>query len=188
MIQIIFAIGPMFAVDDRFTGGDYITKIRDWLIARGPPAWVITVLKVRTFVWAMLALAPCLALLGYFTAYGPKLAVLTLSVAAWRADGWEAFGGDIDPRTLRQDFGLFARHLLSVPAFVPAVAWLDQAHWGRAAVAALICMIAFSLYATLLGMIYARNERADFDFNRIVEPARGLGLGIAAATALVLGA
>lgn len=183
------ALALAFAFADRFAGGAYVTALRAKAeaLAASLPTWestaADTVLNARAVAWSALALAVILALLGLFTPYGPKLALLALGFAAWRWAGWGTFGGSIDPKTHTERVGLFERHALALPAFAVPVLVLRFEFYPF--VAAVFGLGVFAAVATLLGVVLAAEERSGFDVNAVIEPIRGAFLGATLALILI---
>ena len=196
MPWILAAFVALFAVADRLAGGDYIHNLqtiveadaKTWRCPRWVSALAVEIVNARSTFWASVALAALLAVVGAFSHFGPRLALLALSFAAWRWEGWAVFGGAIDPKTNTQRLGLFERHLLVYPAFLPALIWLGHAHWFRTSVVSFVLLGVFTIWATILGAVLAAEEGRMPNLNASVEAARGAVLGLFVAAALMAGA
>jgi hypothetical protein len=185
----------LFALADRLAGGDYIAQLQAAIGREASaiqPRWlgvlVVEIANARSTFWASIALSALLALLGALTPFGPKLAVLALGFAAWRWEGWTVFGGQMDPKTQLQRFGLLERHMLALPAILPILIWLCAGHCVEAGVFGAGALAAFAIWATLVGCVLAAEEGQAPGLNTAIELLRGAGLGLAVALTLAVGA
>jgi hypothetical protein len=196
ILLLLAAFAVLFACADRLAGGDYIHDLQSIVAADAArwktPKWISVLLVeiafARSTFWAAVALAATFGLVGPVTPFGPKLALLAAGFAAWRWEGWTVFGGAIDPKTQMQRLGLFERHLLAVPAFLPFLIWIDASHRVAAILGGVIFMTLFAVFATFLGAVLAAEEAHWAKANVYIEAIRGAGLGGLVYVALLTGA
>lgn len=180
----ILAIGLTFGVADRFSGGDYLSRLK----TPGRAIWY------ATFALAFVILPVLQVILHAGRAFPEHHDVGSL--ATWWAHswglyglgyglyrgplGWRQFGGSINPNTWPQTEGLFFRHLISL--LNVAIAW-----WlGGAWLLSIGLWVLYSLVATFAGRIYAYEQAKDaakshWDYNVLVEFLRGVGYGFSVA-------
>jgi hypothetical protein len=158
-----------FSLYDRFCGGGLFWKMG--IFTRGRPIYyVVLMLGVDVAVDAWLS---------------PHLMLWPVAVGwlIWRWPGWKLFGGSLNPQTLPEIGGTFARHslILAVPALYALAGRLDMA------LELLPWLALFPVSATALGVLNGDEAKVGRDVNWFVELMRGAIFGGLVAQVLVAG-